>query len=75
LLEIISFIINAVVAILPVISEQGDLLEITGRRVGNNRARHCGTGRVYQPIGPAARALIVDTGRLVAGGSLIESCA
>ena len=37
LLEIISFITNDVWGVLPVISEQGGVLEITGRGVGNNR--------------------------------------
>jgi len=37
LLEIISFITNVIEVILPVISEQGGVLEITGRAVGNNR--------------------------------------
>ena len=37
LLEIISFITKAIVGVLPVIPEQGSVLEITGRGVGNNR--------------------------------------
>ena len=37
LLEIIFFIINVIATVLPVISEQGGLLEVTGRGVGNNR--------------------------------------
>ena len=41
LLEIISFIVNMIVAILPVIPEQGGVLEVTGRAVGNNREEHC----------------------------------